>query len=293
MLAEEKNHARNMIFGIEEPETFLHPETQIQLYNKLMAMTENDYQVFITTHAPNIVAETNVTDLVFIQKQDLQYTVHQKENINIQTIVEELGIKSDNAIFSLFDRVKCLFFVEGPDDVKAMNHIAQQYKSEGKIDKTFEEIGIVPVCIGGCDSIKHWTALNIIKQLNKPFFILLDSDKKTEEEVSPNFQKLTNIGFTSDDFQVTRKREIENYIPSSYFLSLAEPIVDINYSDWDDVKNICKQHKEAVRLGGKKVCEKHFTNLTYTQLRSTFCPTDEDKDDEFLEIYGKLNNKIN
>ena len=111
---------------------------------------------------------------------------------------------------------------------------AQQYKSEGKIDKTFEEMGVVPVCIGGCDSIKHWTALNIIKQLNKPFFILLDSDKKTEEEVSPNFQKLTNIGFTSDDFQVTRKREIENYIPSSYFFSLAEPIVDINYSDWDD-----------------------------------------------------------
>lgn len=68
-------------------------------------------------------------------------------------------------------------FVEGPDDVNAMKHIALSYKNEGKIEKTFEELGVVLVCIGGCDSIKHWTTLNIIRQLNKPYFILLDSDK--------------------------------------------------------------------------------------------------------------------
>ena len=151
MLAEEKNHDRNMIFGFEEPETFLHPETQTLLYNKLIAMAENDYQVIITTHSPNIVAETSVSNIVFVQKQNTQYVIHQDEDIDRQKIVEELGIKSDSSIFSLFDKVQCLFFVEGPDDVNAFNHIAHLYKAEGKIDRLFDELGVVIVCIGGCD----------------------------------------------------------------------------------------------------------------------------------------------
>lgn len=292
MLAEEKNHDRNMIFGFEEPETFLHPETQTLLYNKLIAMAENDYQVIITTHSPNIVAETSVSNIVFVQKQNTQYVIHQDEDIDRQKIVEELGIKSDSSIFSLFDKVQCLFFVEGPDDVNAFNHIAHLYKAEEKIDRLFDELGVVIVCIGGCDSIKHWTNLNIIRQLSKPFFILLDSDKQAENDESPNLQKLREIGYTSEECQVTRKREIENYIPSSYFSNLDNPIENIDYSDWDDVKEICKKHKEAIRLGGKKVCEKHFSNLSYSQLRSTLCATDEDKDDEFLEIYAKIRAKL-
>ena len=73
MLAEEKNNDKSVIFGFEEPETFLHPETQTLLYNKLIAMTENGYQVMITTHAPNIVAETNIGDIIFVQKNGTDY----------------------------------------------------------------------------------------------------------------------------------------------------------------------------------------------------------------------------
>lgn len=291
MLAEEKNNDKSVIFGFEEPETFLHPETQTLLYNKLIAMTENGYQVMITTHAPNIVAETNIGDIIFVQKNGTDYILRQGEDISIQEIVEELGIKGDNTTFKVFDNVKLLFLVEGSDDVKAISHISQVYKTAGKIDKTLEQIGVLLVCIGGCDSLKHWTSLNIIRKLNKLFFILLDSDKKAPDDISPNLNKMIDLGYTSDNCQVTRKREIENYIPSSYFSSLQDPIT-INYSDWDDVKDICKRHAETIRLGGKKVCDKHFTNLSYSQLRSTLCPTDDDNDDEFLEIYGKLKQMI-
>lgn len=290
MLAEEKNNDKRVIFGFEEPETFLHPETQTLLYNKLIAMTENGYQVMITTHAPNIVAETNIGDIIFVQKNKSDYILRQGEDISIQEIVEELGIKGDNMIFKVFDDVKLLFLVEGSDDVKAISHISQTYKTAGKIDKTLEQIGVLLVCIGGCDSLKHWTSLNIIKKLNKPFFILLDSDKKGPDDISPNLKKMKDLGYTSDNCQVTRKREIENYIPSSYFSSLQEPIT-ISYSDWDDVKDICKRHAESIRLGGKKVCDKHFTNLSYPQLRSTLCPNNDDND-EFLEIYEKLKQMI-
>ena len=65
MLAEEKKAGKDVIFGFEEPETFLHPGTQRLLYQKLHALMENGYQVVITTHSPNIVAETNLSDIIF------------------------------------------------------------------------------------------------------------------------------------------------------------------------------------------------------------------------------------
>lgn len=291
MLAQEK-HSNNMIFGFEEPETFLHPETQILLYHKLRAMNENGYQILITTHSPNLVAETDVSDIRYISRNNHNYSILQDNQIDVATIIQDLGIKENNNILKLFDRITCLFLLEGSDDVSAFTYVAQQYKQAGKIDKDFKDLEVLLIPIGGCNSIKHWTNYNVIKRLNKPYFILLDSDKTTENEDSPNMQKLRSYGYDADSCQVTRKREIECYIPETYFTQLPSPITDLHYGDWDDVKNICKQHPQAGLLGGAKVCERHFCKLTYDMLRTTFCPTDNDADDEFLEIYNKICSKI-
>ena len=73
---------------------------------------------------------------------------------------------------------------------------------------------------------------------------------------------------------------------------MQDPIPNIHYGDWDDVKAICAQHPAAGRLGGKGVCERHFGHLTYNQLRLTLCPSGNDREDEFLEIYNKIISKI-
>ena len=291
MLAQEK-HRGNMIFGFEEPETFLHPETQILLFNKLKAMTENGYQVLITTHSPNIVAETDIADIIYVSRNEHNYSILQEGQVDAATIVRDLGIKWNGNLFKLFDRTNCLFLLEGPDDVSAFSHVAQQYKRAGKTEKDFDDLGVVLIPIGGCGSIKNWTNLDVIKKLNKPYLILLDSDKETEEMPSPNIDKLRQLGYSADSYQVTRKREIECYIPYQYFSQLPNPINDLHYGDWDDVKELCMRHTATISLGGKYVCRKHFCHLTYDMLRLTFCPTGNDRDDEFLEIYNKIINKI-
>ncbi len=291
MLAQEK-HKNNMIFGFEEPETFLHPETQILLFNKLKAMTENGYQVLITTHSPNIVAETNVTDIIYVSRDNQNYNIQQEGMADTATVVRDLGIKENDNLLKLFDRINCLFLLEGPDDVSAFLHIARQYKQAGMIQKDFEELGVLLIPVGGCGSVKHWTHYNVITKLNKPYFILLDSDKTSPNGDSPNLSKLLSYGYNADTCQVTKKREIECYIPDSYFAQMQDPIPNIHYGDWDDVKAICAQHPAAGRLGGKGVCERHFGHLTYNQLRLTLCPTGNDREDEFLEIYNKIISKI-
>lgn len=291
MLAEEKKADKDVIFGFEEPETFLHPGTQRLLYQKLHALMENGYQVAITTHSPNIVAETNLSDIIFVTKAE-NYQVFQNDNIDIKEIVEELGIKSDSGIISVFDNVKCLFLVEGPDDIVAMKHLALEYKNNHKIEHDFDELNVVLIPVGGCGSIKHWTNFHTITKLGKPYFIYLDSDKESSDMDSPNLTKLIEYGYTELNCAVSRKREIENYIPDSYYKTLTPPINDISYGDWDDVKYICKNHREAGRLGGKGICERHFKNLTYDQLRQTFCPDNKDENDEFLFIYNKIKGMI-
>ena len=291
MLAEEKKADKDVIFGFEEPETFLHPGTQRLLYQKLHALMENGYQVAITTHSPNIVAETNLSDIIFVTKAE-NYQVFQNDNIDIKEIVEELGIKSDSGIISVFDNVKCLFLVEGPDDIVAMKHLALEYKNNHKIEHDFDELNVVLIPVGGCDSIKHWTNFNTITKLGKPYFIYLDSDKVSQAMDSPNMTKLVKYGYTEQNCAVSRKREIENYIPDSYYKTLNPPINDISYGDWDDVKCICKNHRESGRLGGNGVCARHFKNLTYDQLRQTFCPDNKDENDEFLFIYNKIKGMI-
>ena len=291
MLAEEKKADKDVIFGFEEPETFLHPGTQRLLYQKLHALMENGYQVAITTHSPNIVAETNLSDIIFVTKAE-NYQVFQNDNIDIKEIVEELGIKSDSGIISVFDNVKCLFLVEGPDDIVAMKHLALEYKNNHKIEYDFDELNVVLIPVGGCDSIKHWTNFNTITKLGKPYFIYLDSDKVSQAMDSPNMTKLVKYGYTEQNCAVSRKREIENYIPDSYYKTLNPPINDISYGDWDDVKCICKNHRESGRLGGNGVCARHFKNLTYDQLRQTFCPDNKDENDEFLFIYNKIKGMI-
>ncbi|MFI8685873.1 ATP-dependent nuclease [Rossellomorea sp. NPDC077527] len=288
-LAEQATFERqNIIFGFEEPETFLHPSAQENLFNKLKSMCENDYQIMVTSHSPIIVSNSDKSDLIHIIRENREYKV----NLNLEDvkgIAQDLGITFDNQFINLFNKAELLFLVEGIDDVNAFYHICNKYKDNGLIEKTFEEMGIIPVPVGGCDSIKHWVTLDLLKTLNKPYYIFLDSDKVSAEAVSPNKVKLIEFGFTEEEeFLVTKKRELENYIPP-YALKRLVPNSNLEYDDWADVKLLCKTSSFAGQLGGKKVAQRHFISLTFEELRSAFFNGEED---EFLKLYGLVRNKM-
>ena len=65
--------------------------------------------------------------------------------------------------------------------------------------------------------------------------ILFDSDKKSKDDASPNEANLKNLGLNEESIYINTKREIENYIPYSYFTD-KYPYLKISYGDWDDVK---------------------------------------------------------
>ena len=279
---------QKIIFGFEEPETFLHPSGQENLFNKLSSMCDNGYQIVISTHSPIIVANTDKGNITHITKVNSVYSAEQNIE-DIGNIAKDLGITVDNQFINLFDKAKVLLLVEGIDDAIAFKHIASLYKENNLIQSDFSDLGVAIIPVGGCDSIKHWITLDLLKQLGKPNFILQDSDKTKSDEISPTLTKLTNAGFQDGvHFKISKKRNLENYIPAQSLNRIVEG-VEINYGDWDNVKDICAKHPRNGELGGRKVCERHFTKLTFEEVRSTLSNGIED---EFIIIHQIIENLI-
>lgn len=289
---ERANASQEIIFGFEEPETFLHPSAQENLFDKLNSLTENGYQVITTTHSPTIVGNTKRHHIIHVSKPNNIYTINQNA-LDYKALAIDLGIKPDNTFTPLFSTSRLLFLVEGIDDVNAMHHKAALYKQAGLIPHTFEELSINIIPIGGCGGVKHWVNLDLFTKLEKPFFIFLDSDKENPAAVSPNATNLANYGLTiGTDFMISRKRLLENYIHPAALQRLV-PGSLITYTDFDHAKNFCRDYLDSgIRghLGGSKVAERHYCNLTFDELRLTWL---DGVDDEFVNLYNTIIAKIN
>lgn len=284
--------SQKIIFGFEEPETFLHPSAQENLFDKLNALTQNGYQVITSTHSPTIVGNTKRENIIHISNPANVYTVNQA-NIDYKTLAVDLGIKPDNTFTPLFSTSRLLFLVEGISDVIAMHHQANLYKQNNLIANTFDELSINIIPIGGCGEVKHWVNLDLFTKLGKPYFILLDSDKENLAQVSPNHTALVNYGLTENsDFLITKKRLLENYIHPTALERLV-PGSNLVYGDFDHAKNLCKSHPDSqirASLGGKGVAEKHYPNLTFDELKLTW---DDGNEDEFLKLHQIMTDKLN
>ncbi len=285
------DETQQIIFGFEEPETFLHPSAQENLFDKLNSLKENGYQVITSTHSPTIVGNTLQGNIIHISKPNNIYTVTQI-GISYKEIAIDLGIKPDHTFTPLFSSSRLLFLVEGIDDANAMNHNATLYKQAGLIEHTFEDLNINIIPIGGCDSVKHWINLDLFTKLEKPFFIFLDSDKPDSVSVSLNETKLLDYGLESGtDFHITKKRLLENYIHPTALQRLVPNSV-ITYTDFDHAKNFCKTYADDTirgHLGGSKVAEKHYCSQTFDELRLSWF---DGFNDEFIILYQAINAKL-
>ena len=289
-LAEESlSENQDIIFAFEEPETFLHPSAQEQLYDRLENLSDSGYQVLITTHSPIIVSRCSRAHLIHITIENKNYHV----NVNMtdfSQIIKDLGVSPGNQFIREFEKGKLLVLVEGPDDVKAFHFIAKNYKDNGVIQEDFSDLDIVLIPIGGCESVRHWFALNILKDLDKPFYIIQDSDRNGPTESSPRQQQLDDLGLRShEDYWLLRKRTLENYIQRSA-LERAIPGIVIEYDEFTKMKDVCRKHRDSKLLGKDKVVETHFNKQTHEELRRSF--QIDGTEDEFVEIINRIKNKL-
>ncbi len=113
-----ENPDTQFILAIEEPEAFLHPQKQKELYQDILAAQADNLRVIITTHSPYILAETPFTRLGLVRKNG-QYSALHVAKVKEARDHEIFNAYSNEINAPLFFADKVIF-VEGESDLRVI-----------------------------------------------------------------------------------------------------------------------------------------------------------------------------
>ncbi|RAI93842.1 ATP-dependent nuclease [Algoriphagus yeomjeoni] len=235
----QKTTKKYQIFGIEEPETFLHPELQNDLLESIILLSENS-QFFITTHSPVFAGATRDSNIVVVKKTNeiSDYFNFENEADILNVVIKELGIRPNYNLLN--DNYRKAVFVEGSGDVKFWELAIT--KIDGSLPT---DILFIPC---GGDQVEFFVNAELCRKINRRFIFILDSDKGAVDYDSKLDNKALLIAKVLElggEFDVLRKREIENYYSKPAIQRLLGDYVlpaEFEIQDYSDIKEEIKTH---------------------------------------------------
>lgn len=260
----QKSKGNNIIYLIEEPETFLHPTAQQDLLNALKELS-NENQVVTTTHSPVFAGATHIEGVVLCTKNtqsNYENTVSGNEREFLFKIIDELGIKPS---FNLRDNHESILFVESTNDMKFYDIICRKLLDFNLIGNP--KVLVLP--FGGGADIDSFLNLDYFDNSGRKLFLLIDSDKQQNKQDSQNqkAQDYINRKQNAQAYVIFRSC-IENY----YHPRCIERVYDCeletfpNFTPEDNVKTLIKNIVSEKGLGNKNIREKNnfnvFENMT-------------------------------
>lgn len=274
---------RNVIYAVEEPETSQHPNYQMMLMRALLLLANQpNRQIIVTTHVPGLAGLLPMEGIRYVTKDEGGSPIVRMPDLDIlREAAESLGVLPETGM----ERAKAVVLVEGKSDVTFLRHIAKALKDAGHLESNLEDVGIVPILIGGCGSVKHWVTLNLANDLGLPWCVFLDSDIGGDACQVKSIQKRQReVEAQGRSFYSTRKREIENYLcPDLIFSETGHRVA---FTDTCDAKKIIGN---AVGMKPDDVIDKFWPRMTADQIlqRSLFQDNETEKS-ELKELLSRL-----
>lgn len=251
----EKNKGNNIIYLIEEPETFLHPTAQQDLLSALKELSK-DNQVVTTTHSPVFAGATDIEGVILCTKEDqsnYENAISGKEQEFLFKIIDELGIKPS---FNLRDHHENILFVESTNDMKFYDIICKKLLGFNLIRNP--KILVLPFG-GGCD-IDSFLNIDYFDKSGRKLFLLIDSDKQ-ENNQEKQYKKAADYVSRKPNSSsyVLKGSCIENYYHPRCMERIykCEPSTFLNFSESDNVRKIIKNVILEKNLGNKNIKEKN------------------------------------
>ncbi|MBI4098317.1 MAG: ATP-dependent endonuclease [Candidatus Levybacteria bacterium] len=178
LLKKEQEKAKALIFGIEEPELYLHPQMQRAMFALLKEIAKTD-QVIFTTHSSFFVDMTDYKSICIAVKKDLETGT---KVIQYQgEIFQEDEKKKQFRLITEFDPERNeLFFgrkvilVEGDTEKVVLPLIAQKLKN----DYVFYEHGFTVVECGSKDMIPFFA--RVLNKFRISYVVIHDKDNETD-----------------------------------------------------------------------------------------------------------------
>jgi putative ATP-dependent endonuclease of OLD family len=236
-IAQRVNEGENLkqhIYGIEEPETYLHPGAQRKLFESFKEISKSE-QMFLSSHAPVFAGATDLSNLILVVRDQGVAKTIQGENLDLELVSEQLGVDPSDQLFGF----SAIVFVEGVDDCDFFETVANTLHAAGKLPATFKakNIGLLH---GGGDGLKHWVNRKNIKKLNKHYTVIIDSDR-ISAQIPVSAKKLAlkaNVERDGGTCHILRKREIENYIHPETIKDHTGKQIDRDGFEFSDMKQL-------------------------------------------------------
>lgn len=205
-LRTDRDSTTTTIYAIEEPETSLHPDLQKKLLSELASLSENDgVQVIITTHSPALLRLLSVDSIRYVEADEgYSKVVNNLDDDTIHKIVKDMGL--------LPEILKTVICVEGETDEQFLLNINQNIPELKEIInlETAIESGLVSIIPMRGSNLKDWISRYILRNTGIVEFHLYDRDG--DGQYQEDIDRVNNRDDGSYGV-LTRKREIENYIP--------------------------------------------------------------------------------
>jgi len=268
----EKSKGNNIIYLIEEPETFLHPTAQADLLNAFKELS-NENQIIITTHSPVFAGATSVDGVILCtrEEQSNYFNATQDNDTDfLLRVINELGIKPNYNLRDDFDKI---LFVEGQDDATFYKIVCDKVLSKNLEEK----ILVLPT---GGSSIDSFINITYFKKNGRELLLIIDSDKglSVKNPEKPIIQQRTVLNFTESFGKgyLLKKSNIESYLhPRAIerrYNHLGENSIHF-FADDEDLKDFFKE---------KRINKKHNTEIFNSMTKEEFYEVIEQELIDFL-----------
>lgn len=166
----------NIILGIDEPETHLHPQSQIELIKSIQKSTpSNEIQIIFTTHSSVIVNQIEHQDIVLCRKKKNNIRGFETSLCQVPVDFFLLHKLTDIKYYQFYKCINSDFFYAKFAIIVESNidsAIIRQLLLKAGFD--IDLLGISIIELGGVKNLGY--PLYLLKDLKIPYIIILDKD---------------------------------------------------------------------------------------------------------------------
>jgi putative ATP-dependent endonuclease of the OLD family len=214
---------------IEEPEAHLHPQSQSQFFSYLNTLSNDNCQIFVTSHSPTLTAKTDLEKIIVLN------SVNKKI---VATHLTDLDLSKDDKVFlkKFMDVTKSqLYFAESIIFAEGYSEALCMPEFGNLMGVDFNKEGVELVNIQGVAFARFTKLFQGDESLQSGFAVITDKDA-TKDNGSARIAKLTaDLASQSDHLFVS---DGENFEDSLYAVEGNRPVLDDVWRSIRPAKNV-------------------------------------------------------
>lgn len=177
---------------IEEPELHLHPGAEEEVYDLIEEVTSEGPQVLVTTHSDVFVNRSDASNIVRVERTDINTTFRHISDGEIATELSDLGYEKSSLLQS-----EAVVFVEGKSDERVLKQFAQT------CGLNFDRSGIKLVELDGEGNIRSdgRSLVKLLSAFDIPYLFVVDSHGNSRKVVRDEI--LQDINSRKGDWHIT------------------------------------------------------------------------------------------